>query len=131
MAHYIHENGRVLDFIGAIKKGNFKLAGSILNASHISLKELYEVSCEELDYLAEKSLLIDGCVGSRMMGGGFGGCTISLVKENELDKFCQKISVLYQLAFNIKPEINCYTNTNGASVVLHSLDMSKLYDSTI
>jgi galactokinase len=125
MIHYVEENARVHTFVKALQELNFKEAGDCLNASHLSLKNNYEVSCEELDFLAEKALKIEGCLGSRMMGGGFGGCTINLVKENALYNFCQKISELYKAAYRIEPEINIYNTVDGATVELHLLNSSE------
>lgn len=123
MIHYVEENERLRTFVKALQDLDFKKAGTCLNASHLSLKDKYEVSCEELDFLAAKAITIDGCLGSRMMGGGFGGCTINLVKESHVETFCQKISELYKRAFNIIPEINIYRAVNGASVELHPLNI--------
>jgi galactokinase len=66
---------------------------------------MYEVSCSELDFLATEALKIDNVLGSRMMGGGFGGCTLNLIKKEAEVDFKEKISLAYQLKFGIKPEI--------------------------
>jgi galactokinase len=114
--HYLEENNRVNSFVQALLINDVKKAGELLSASHRSLKEKYEVSCVELDFLAEKAILITGCLGSRMMGGGFGGCTINLVKEDEVENFCKQISGLYKLKFEIEPEINIYETVGGATI---------------
>ena len=62
-----------------------------MNASHLSLKEDYEVSCRELDILVEEAWNIDGVLGSRMMGAGFGGCTVSIVEEDAVNEFITKV----------------------------------------
>ncbi len=120
MKHYVEENNRVLDFVAALQEKNFVKAGTLLTASHVSLSKQYEVSCEELDFLANRAVSLEGCTGSRIMGGGFGGCTINLVKESSVGLFCEKISELYQTAFGIVPEINLYHTVEGGRVEIHS-----------
>ncbi|WP_157446981.1 galactokinase [Cytophaga aurantiaca] len=114
MRHYLSENYRVKAVAEALKNHDFILFGKLLTASHISLREDYEVSCKELDYLVELALDTDYCLGSRMMGGGFGGCTINLVKEEYVKEFCNKIQEGYYRKFNIEGIINIYETVNGA-----------------
>ena len=120
--HYVEENERVYSFIHALQKRDFKKAGALLTASHLSLQHQYEVSCAELDFLAEKAISLQGCMGSRIMGGGFGGCSINLVEENAVPEFCRKISEFYEQEFSIKPEINIYTTVDGAQVEQHLIN---------
>lgn len=96
--HVIQENQRVHDFKYAMLNNDFDGCGRLLYDSHTSLKDQYEVSCEELDYLVELSKEINFIHGARMMGGGFGGCTINLIKdldEGELNKLKNKFKSKY------------------------------------
>ncbi|HSZ26301.1 MAG TPA: galactokinase [Cytophagaceae bacterium] len=119
MLHYIQENRRVTNFVNAILQNDLINAGNYLSASHKSLKENYEVSCEELDFLQENALAIKGCIGSRMMGGGFGGCTINLVKDQNIENFKLQISSKYVSKFGIAPEVNIYKSASGAFIENH------------
>jgi galactokinase len=114
--HFITENERVRMAAQFIEKGEWLKLGTLLNESHRSLRDDYEVSCEELDFLQSAAISNKACVGSRMMGGGFGGCTINLVKESEVEQFKNTIGSAYFLRFNIKPEISEYLITNGADI---------------
>ena len=95
VTHVISEDDRVLKAIDALKNGNLVEFGQLMNASHVSLRDLYEVSCEELDTLVDSALSIDGVLGSRMTGAGFGGCTVSLVKDESVDTFIEKVGKEY------------------------------------
>jgi galactokinase len=89
----------------ALENHDFEKLGEIMNLTHEGLSSMYEVSCSELDFLATEALKIDGVSGSRMMGGGFGGCTLNLIKKEAVADFKEKISLAYQLKFRITPEI--------------------------
>src|SRR5690625_554907 len=91
----IEENKRVEDACKALVNNDFKLFGKKMYESHTGLRDLYEVSCKELDILVNISSTINGVYGSRMMGGGFGGCTISLVKKNAIENFTDEIQKRY------------------------------------
>ncbi len=93
--HVISENQRVLDAIKALKEGDLKLFGELMNASHDSLRNDYEVTGTELDTLVEEARKIPGVLGSRMTGAGFGGCTVSLVHENSVDEFIEQVAIGY------------------------------------
>jgi galactokinase len=114
--HYYTENKRVRDVIKAFESKNLLLLGKLITASHISLRDDYEVSCKEIDYLVEQALATDYCIGSRIMGGGFGGCTINLVKEKYVRVFSADIQNLYFNRFNIEAEINTYQSVDGAGI---------------
>ena len=94
-AHAVYENDRVKRAVDALTKSDLTTFGQLLNESHRSLRDDYEVSCYELDVLAETAQGIPGALGSRMMGGGFGGCTISLVTRDALGPFRQAIEKVY------------------------------------
>jgi galactokinase len=102
--HVITECERVKEAAKALVSGDLDTFGHLLKESHISLSKAFEVSCPELDFLAETSWNLEGVLGSRMMGGGFGGCTINLVQNSVLDSFQEKNSLAYQEKFGITPE---------------------------
>ena len=93
--HVIEEDDRVLRSVSALEKNDIAEFGSLMVQSHNSLRDLYEVTGIELDTLAEEALKVDGVVGSRMTGAGFGGCTVSVVKESAVDKFIEECTKSY------------------------------------
>jgi galactokinase len=100
--HYIlQENRRVLDAVKELKTGNLKAFGALMYESHHGLQHLYNVSCPELDFLVDFSKSNDQILGSRMMGGGFGGCTINIIHENAIEEYIQKASKAYFNGFKI------------------------------
>jgi galactokinase len=90
-----------------------------MSASHRSLKEDYEVSCRELDLLVESAKSQPGVLGSRMTGGGFGGCTVSLVERRTIDSFREAVSSKYQANTGISPEIFAVEASRGASEIVN------------
>ena len=102
--HIVTENQRVRDFVEASKNGNVEKMADILNESHESLRDDYEVTGEYLDYLHEISLKY-GAIGERMTGAGFGGSSIALIKRNEFETFKEKVSKDYDHKFGIDPLI--------------------------
>jgi len=94
--HVIMENKRVYDSIKALGEGDIKLFGKYMIESHESLKNLYEVSCKELDTLVDGALLQQGVLGSRMTGAGFGGCIVSIVKEDNIKSFIKNLGKIYK-----------------------------------
>ena len=96
VAHVIAEDDRVLKSVEALEKGDIALFGQYLTASHNSLRELYEVTGFELDTLAAEALTIKGAAGSRMTGAGFGGCTVSIVKDTAVDSFIEIVGKNYK-----------------------------------
>ncbi len=94
--HAVTENQRTMQAVEALKRWDIREFGELMNASHLSLKEDYEVSCEELDVLVEEAWELDGVLGSRMMGAGFGGCTVSIVEEEAVDRFIDQIGKRYR-----------------------------------
>lgn len=93
--HVISEDDRVLRSAEVLEKGDLTAFGKLMNASHESLRDLYEVSCTELDTLVESALKLECVLGSRMTGAGFGGCTVSLVKGDGVDEFIEKVGAEY------------------------------------
>ena len=103
--HVITENERTLDMAEAFRAGDLQWAGRLMFESHNSLREDYEVSCFELDQMVEAASHIDGVIGARMTGGGFGGSTVNLVHAESADEFCQKIKKSYLEATGIVPSV--------------------------
>ncbi len=103
----IQENQRTHDSANKISNSKLKEFGELMYKSHYGLKNLYEVSCKELDFLVEFTSNHEEIIGSRMMGGGFGGCTINLIKENYVDNFVDLVSQAYLDKFHIK--LNAFT----------------------
>ncbi|GIO40253.1 galactokinase [Paenibacillus apis] len=94
--HVVEENARVLKSVDALAANDLAAFGSLMNASHDSLRDLYEVSCLELDVMVEEARKIEGTLGSRMTGAGFGGCTVSLVHEDSVERFVQEVGAAYK-----------------------------------
>jgi galactokinase len=94
--HVVSEIERTTDAVKALKAGNLELFGKLMNASHVSLRDDYEVTGPELDAMAEAAWKIDGVIGSRMTGGGFGGCTVSVVKDEAIDTFITEVGKEYK-----------------------------------
>lgn len=94
--HAVYENQRTIKAAEALKNNNVTLFGELMNASHVSLRDDYEVTGIELDTLVEEAWKVEGVIGSRMTGAGFGGCTVSIVKESAVDEFIEKVGAAYQ-----------------------------------
>lgn len=109
----IEEVQRLLDACEALKKGDYETVGRKMYETHIGLSRKYEVSCEELDFLNDIARQC-GVTGSRVMGGGFGGCTINLVKDELHDSFIEKASKAYEEKFKIKPKVYDVVIKDGA-----------------
>ncbi|MFN4762567.1 galactokinase [Gillisia sp. Q332] len=114
--YILQENERVLKAAEAMKNGDLKKLGELMNQSHYGLKDLYEVSCKELDFLVKFSENKDFIYGSRMMGGGFGGCTINIIEESHIADFSAEVKIAYQKEFNITPEIITVVPSKGTSI---------------
>ena len=94
--HAVYENQRTIKAVEALKNNDVALFGQLMNASHVSLRDDYEVTGKELDTLVEEAWKIDGCIGSRMTGAGFGGCTVSIVKDDAIDHFIDSVGKAYK-----------------------------------
>lgn len=112
--HVVTENNRVWRGVESLRAGDLHTFGSLLTASHLSLKNDFEVSCKELDLLVELALEMPGVLGSRMTGAGFGGCTIALISQANLPLFETKITQHYQDATGLKAEIYIFKPASGA-----------------
>ena len=93
--HVVYENDRVIRSVCALKDRNLEIFGKLMNESHDSLRDLYEVSVKELDILVEEARKLDGVLGSRMTGAGFGGCTVSLVRKDRFEEFISRVGQAY------------------------------------
>ena len=94
--HAVYENQRTIKAVEALKNNDVTLFGELMNASHVSLRDDYEVTGIELDTLVEEAWKVDGVIGSRMTGAGFGGCTVSIVKDEAVDSFIEKVGAAYK-----------------------------------
>ncbi len=93
--HAVYENQRTIKAVQALKENNIAYFGQLMNASHVSLRDDYEVTGVELDTLVEEAWKVEGVIGSRMTGAGFGGCTVSIVKEEAIPTFIEKVGEAY------------------------------------
>lgn len=116
--HVIAENKRVTDAVEALKKNDLKYFGELMNASHVSLRDDYEVTGAELDALVEESWNVEGVVGSRMTGAGFGGCTVSIVHDNCVENFIAKVGTAYEKRTGLKPDFYIADVGDGARRLL-------------
>ncbi len=103
--HVVTEDARVEEFREASARGDLERMGALFVASHRSLQHDYEVSCEELDFLVDAALAIEGVYGARMTGGGFGGCTVNLVRDDAAARFAGTIAQRYHERFSIRPQV--------------------------
>jgi galactokinase len=115
--YVIQENERVLEASKDLEKGDLQAFGRKMYATHKGLSELYEVSCEELDFLVEESKKLPGVIGARMMGGGFGGCTINLVLNKDLHAFISSMSQAYEKKFGVTMNTYVVTIKDGTGLI--------------
>jgi galactokinase len=116
--HVISENARVAATAVALELADLATFGDLMGASHCSLRDDYEVSCAELDLLVELANQVPGVYGSRMMGGGFGGCTVNLVAATHVDRFKESVASGYAKVTRREPEIYVCTAAQGAERVM-------------
>lgn len=113
--HAVYENQRTIKAVAALKNNDIETFGKLMNASHVSLRDDYETSCEEVDVLVEEAWKIDGVIGSRITGGGFGGCTVSIVKDDAIDTFKEKLTAAYEQKVGKTPEFYVVSIGDGPS----------------
>ena len=113
--YVVEENSRLNSFAEAVSRNDWHEAGSLLYQSHEGLKNEYEVSCTELDVLVDTVRGMDGVWGARMMGGGFGGCTLNLVEESKVEAIIDQVNAGYLKSFGLKPKHYIAGTCNGAS----------------
>jgi galactokinase len=115
--HVVDENRRVNEFAAAARNGDLKRMGELFLASHRSLRDDYQVSCPELDFLVDTAMGIEGVYGARMTGGGFGGCTVNLVAKESTGEFQAKIAGSYEQQFNRTPQVYECRPSDGAGEI--------------
>lgn len=115
--HAVYENQRTIKAVKALKEDNVEEFGRLMNASHVSLRDDYEVSCEEIDILVDLAWKIPGVIGSRITGGGFGGCTVSIVKNDAVDTFIDTIGKQYKEKVGHEAEFYVVDIGDGAHVI--------------
>jgi galactokinase len=115
--HIVTEIARVGEFVGASEQGDLTLMGALMVRSHRSLQHDYEVSCAELDFLVDEALKIEGVLGARMTGGGFGGCTVNVLRPETAARFREEITSAYQVKFGVTPMVYPCEPSAGAGEV--------------
>lgn len=115
--HVVSENDRTVEAAKALEHGDLVLFGRLMDESHRSLREDYEVSCAELDLMVDLSRELEGVYGARMTGGGFGGCTVNLVETTSVDSFKQVVASRYARATGLAPDIYVFSPAQGAERV--------------
>ncbi len=115
--HAVYENQRTIQAVAALEKNDLTTFGKLMSASHISLRDDYEVSCKEIDILVDLAWSIDGVVGARITGGGFGGCTVNLVKEESVEEFVTTIGQRYREAVGHEAEFYVVDIGDGAHIL--------------
>ena len=112
--HVVQENERVLAFGRALRAGDQPALAALMADSHRSMRDLYQISCPELDWMVELAQALPGFSGGRMTGGGFGGCTINLVRAGEAENFATQIAHAYHEKTAIHPDVYICSATQGA-----------------
>lgn len=115
--HAVYENIRTVDAIKALKAGDIINFGKLMNQSHISLRDDYQVSCSEIDILVEEAWKIPGVLGSRITGGGFGGCTVSIVENSSVESFKEKVGAEYLKRTGINAEFYVVSVGDGPIIL--------------
>ena len=111
--HAVYENRRTIRAVEALKNNDLETFGKLMNASHVSLRDDYAVSCSEIDVLVDAAWKVEGVIGSRITGGGFGGCTVSIVKDEAIEAFKEQVSKAYQEQVGKTPEFYVVEIGNG------------------
>lgn len=115
--HAVYENRRTIRAVEALQKNDITEFGKLMNASHVSLRDDYEVTGTELDTLVEEAWKTEGVIGSRMTGAGFGGCTVSIVKDEAIDSFIEKIGAAYLAKIGYKADFYVVEIGGGPKVL--------------
>ncbi len=115
--HAVYENQRTLQAVAALEENNIELFGQLMNASHVSLRDDYEVTGAELDTLVEDAWKVEGVIGSRMTGAGFGGCTVSIVRDEAIDQFIEKVGKAYKSRIGYAADFYVVEVGDGPSVL--------------
>ncbi len=112
--HIVTENARTVRAADALEAGDLALVGRLMNESHVSMRDDFEISCREVDIMVELNAAVEGVYGARMTGGGFGGCTISLVDADAVEDFTHRVADGYRAATTVEPQI--FSCSPGAGV---------------
>jgi galactokinase len=115
--HVITENARTLRAVEAMRRGDAQTLGRLMNASHASLRDDFQVSSDALNAMVQAALAEDGCYGARMTGAGFGGCAVALVRTDLAATFASNVAASYEDAVEIKPNVYVCQATDGADIV--------------
>jgi galactokinase len=115
--HVITENGRTLEAAEAMRRGDAIELGQLMDASHVSLRDDFEVSSQELNTMVDSARKEEGCLGARMTGGGFGGCAVALVHTAAARAFALNVSASYQVATGLSAEVYVCFAAGGAEIV--------------
>ena len=115
--YVVEENLRVVEICRCLELSQLPEIGKLLFDTHDGLQHEYEVSCKELDFLVEAARLHPGVLGARMMGGGFGGCTLNLIEEDSVEEFTAAAVKAFQIRFGIEPKVYQVNTVNGTSLV--------------
>jgi galactokinase len=115
--HVVEEIERSQQAESLLGIGDIAQFGALMNECHVSLRDLYEVSCPELDVMVRVAQSLDGCYGARLTGAGFGGCTVNLVARDQADEFAASLAKGYEAETGLKPEIYITRASNGAELV--------------
>ena len=115
--HAVYENQRTLQAVAALQANDIAQFGQLMNASHVSLRDDYEVTGIELDTLVEEAWEVEGVIGSRMTGAGFGGCTVSIVKDEAIDSFIEKVGAAYEAKIGYAADFYVVEVGNGPVVL--------------
>jgi galactokinase len=116
--HVITDSQRVVDGAAALKAGDVKGFGELMIAAHVSYRDDFEASCKECDALVRLALELDGCLGARLTGGGFGGCTVNLVETAASEGFATALAAGYERETGIKAEVYVCEIGDGAGVLV-------------
>jgi galactokinase len=115
--HIVSECARTVQMADMLRRGDLAGAGALMDQSHASLRDLYQVSIPELDAMVEAARSIPGCFGARLTGAGFGGCTIQLVEREKAGEFASLLAEKYFRATGIRPEIMSGRPADGAGII--------------
>ena len=119
--HVVQENERVQEAVEVLKAGDGPAFGKLMHRSHESLRDNFEVSCPEVDWLVKRASEVEGCYGSRLIGPGFGGCTLTLCHKNSLNEYQQRLDE-YEHIFGFHPVYHLISPHRGARIVYHKND---------
>lgn len=112
--HAVYENQRTLEAVKALERNDIEAFGRLMNESHVSLRDDYAVSCPEIDYLTQTAWTIPGVIGSRITGGGFGGCSVSIIKNDAIEAYKQAVTGPYKEKFGLDLEFYVAEPGEGA-----------------